>query len=151
MSNGTQSAEELYQQGKALIEKRDKTLINDIFNCFLKAAEMGHAEAQYEVADCYHNGFSVAQDYAKAFEWFNKAAAQGLSDAEYQVGYRYHDGRGVAKDIKKAAAWWSKAAAKGNQMARIALDDLKSQGINIDVLNVLKAGLNVIDFVSKIK
>jgi TPR repeat protein len=147
----TQAAEELYQQGKALLEKRDRTLLKDIFECFLKAAELGHIEAQCEVADFYHNGTYVTQDYAKEFEWYNKAAAQESSFAQYQLGCCYSNGRGVDKDNKKAAAWWSKAAAKGNQMARIALDDLKSKGINIDVLDVLKAGLNVVDFVSKIK
>ena len=48
---------------------------------FTKAAEQGHAEAQYNLGFCYENGKGVPQDNEKAVEWYEKAAEQGYDDA----------------------------------------------------------------------
>jgi tetratricopeptide (TPR) repeat protein len=48
---------------------------------YTKAAKQGHASAQYCLAEMYHSGCGVAQDYPKALEWYHKAADQGNMDA----------------------------------------------------------------------
>ena len=50
-----------------------------------KAAEQGHAEAQYNLGICYENGKGVEQDYEKAEEWYREAAAQGHEKAIKKV------------------------------------------------------------------
>ena len=44
---------------------------------YRKAAEQGHARAQYSLGFMYYNGRGVPQDYAEAMKWYRKAADQG--------------------------------------------------------------------------
>ena len=48
---------------------------------FLKAADQGHAEAQFNIAGMYLNGKGVTQNYTEAKIWFLKAAEQGFQPA----------------------------------------------------------------------
>ena len=63
-----------------------------------KAAEQGHASAQYSLGISYDQGQGVKQDYAEANKWYRKAAAQGLADAQNNLAYAYADGHGVKQD-----------------------------------------------------
>ena len=84
------------------------------FDLYMKAAELGNAEAQYEVGRCYaSSNRGVAQDYYEAFKWFKKSADQGYVDAIYEVGEAYYDGQGVQKDYKMAEKYFLSAAYKG--------------------------------------
>lgn len=46
-----------------------------------KAAEQGHAESQYRLANFYHRGRVAERDGQKALFWFRKAASQGYAKA----------------------------------------------------------------------
>ena len=50
-----------------------------------KAAEQGHAEAQYNLGFCYEKGKGVKENYEKAEEWYRMAAAQGHEKAIKKV------------------------------------------------------------------
>jgi uncharacterized protein len=52
-----------------------------------KAAEQGHAEAQYKLAECYHYGKVVSQDPAEAVKWYRKAAEQGHEEAKKSLSF----------------------------------------------------------------
>ena len=55
-----------------------------------KAAELGYAPAQYELAICYANGFGEQRnDYNIAVKWLEKAAKQGYVKAIYKLGIYY--------------------------------------------------------------
>ena len=43
---------------------------------FEKAAQRSHAQAQYEIAQCYHDGRGRTQNLVAAVHWYCKAAAQ---------------------------------------------------------------------------
>jgi TPR repeat protein len=88
---------------------------------FQQAAAQGHADAQYNLGQCYHNGDGVPKDMAKAAEWCGKAAAQGDAKAQYNLGDCYYNGDGVPEDKAKAAEWWGKAAAQGDANAQFKL------------------------------
>ena len=47
-----------------------------------KAAEQGHAEAQFSLGMMYDIGLGVPKDYAEAAKWVRKAAEQGNADAK---------------------------------------------------------------------
>ena len=49
---------------------------------YTKAAEQGHAAAQYNLGNCYYDGEGVEKDLQKAIEWYTKAAEQGDEDAQ---------------------------------------------------------------------
>ena len=107
---------------------------------YLKAANQGHAEAQFFTAQNYHKGLSgFAVDPQAALNWYRKAAAQGhrrasdeakrlgnyltiLSKPEstltpdelYEKGLYYKE---IAQ-FKEAAKWHLKAAQKGHREAQ---------------------------------
>jgi hypothetical protein len=49
----------------------------EVVKKYRKAAEQGHAEAQYRLGLCYREGFGVAKDEIEAVKWCRKAAEQG--------------------------------------------------------------------------
>ena len=69
-------AEALYERGNDYFQGENGTPVNkeEAFNCWKKAAEMGHAPSQHRLAYCYHFGEGVAQDLEKAIEWWRKSA-----------------------------------------------------------------------------
>ena len=58
-----------------------------------KAAEQGHAAAQYMLGLCYELGEGVEQDQVKAVEWYRKAAEQGQAVAHCSLGRCYAEGK----------------------------------------------------------
>ena len=49
----------------------------EAFQWYLKAAELGHAKAQYKVADAYLSDTGVEPNEVFAKQWFSKSATQG--------------------------------------------------------------------------
>ena len=87
-------------------------------NWYLKAAEQGVANAQYNLGILYDNGQGVPQDYAEARSWYLKAAEQGDASAQTNLGTKYYNGEGGRQDYKVAYAWFDVAAAQGNENAK---------------------------------
>ena len=51
---------------------------------FQKAAELGHAEAQYKLGNCYDNGTGVwFRNKSEAVKWYRKSADQNFAEAQY--------------------------------------------------------------------
>ena len=48
---------------------------------YRKAAEQGHAEAQYRLGEGYWFGEGVGQDYYEADKWYRRTADQGHTEA----------------------------------------------------------------------
>jgi TPR repeat protein len=87
---------------------------------FRKAAEQGHAKAQYNVGVSYRLGQGAAQDYAQAVAWFRKAAEQGYPLAQFSLGVMHANGQGVPQDDIEALKWLTLAT-----LARPAVEELK--------------------------
>jgi hypothetical protein len=85
---------------------------------YRKAAEQGHAGAQYSLGRMYDLGWGVAEDNVQAGEWYRKAAEQGHAGAQYNLGIMYDHGWGVAKDNDQAVQWYRRAAKQGYAMAQ---------------------------------
>ena len=115
--------EDPYLSGKRCFEEKK---YEEAVKYFRKAAERGHADAQYQLGMCYEFGFGVEKDLSEAVKWFRKAAERGHADAQYQLGMCYDCGRGVKKDLNEAVKWFRKAAAQGNVDAQwcVGLYDL---------------------------
>jgi TPR repeat protein len=97
---------------------------NDI-ECYKKAAEQGHADAQARLGDMYYNGHK----YTQAFYWYEKAAEQGHAGAQAALGDMYYKGeKGIAKDYDKAFYWYEKAAEQGRARAQARLGDMYYNG-----------------------
>ena len=80
------------------------------FEWLLKAAELGHTGAQYEVGNYYLKGEIVPKDEAEGVKWLKKASAmngdpdQPFKDAISTLGTYYI----LHKDYKEAIEWYKK-------------------------------------------
>jgi len=90
-------------------------------------ADLGDAEAQWQMGVRYHDGEGVPQNDVQAALWFQLAADQGHVDAQAHLGAYYWAGRGVPKDLSKAYMWSEIALAGGDDNSKARLEGLASQ------------------------
>jgi TPR repeat protein len=83
---------------------------------YTKAAEQGHAGAQYAIGA--HYDFPKDPKIILAPMWYRKAAEQGHIDAQFSLGRCYEEGRGVKKDLAESVRWYRKAAEAGDATAQ---------------------------------
>ena len=91
---------------------------------YRKAAEQGHAKAQYHLGAMYADGQGVLEDSTEAVKWYLAAAEQGNALSQYHLGMMYYDGAGVERNYVTAYAWWLIADYNGNTYARNARETL---------------------------
>ena len=108
--------------------------------CFRRAAEQGHVNAQYNIGIMYVRGKGVNQDYEEALKWLHKAAEQGNVNAQYNIGVMYERGNGVNQDYKEALKWYHKAAEQGKAEAQhnIGIMYADGQGVPQDNKKAVK-------------
>ena len=102
----------MYEKGRG-VEKDDKKACE----WYLKAAEQGHEDAQFNLGLGYAIGLGVEKDNKKAREWYLKAAHQGNAAAQNNLGWIYENGQGVNQDILEAAKWYFLSAEQGEDTA----------------------------------
>ena len=73
------AAEDAYQKGHDANIRKDYA---QALPLLMKAASMGHANAQFDLATLYDFGNGVPQNYAEAMKWYRKAAEQGNASAQ---------------------------------------------------------------------
>lgn len=88
---------------------------------FRKAAELGHAEAQCKLGDCYVKGIGVSRDLNEAMRWYRRSAEQGHAEALLKQGIFYAEGIGGQKDWRAALRCFAKSAKQGNADAQYML------------------------------
>jgi TPR repeat protein len=84
---------------------------------WLPLAELGDAEAQYNLGVMYDEGAGIDQDLVTATAWYRKAAEQGFLDAQTNLGMMYYYGQGIPRDHAEAARWFKRAASQGDEEA----------------------------------
>jgi hypothetical protein len=110
----------IYSEGPGVVQQDHA----EAFSWWLRAAEQGHAAAQFSVGLMYAVGEAVAQDDAEASRWWLKAAEQGNAAAQYNLGRQYVKGAGVPQDYNEAVQWFRKAADQGYTAAWEVLESL---------------------------
>ena len=96
---------------------------------YQKAAEQGHADAQYELAWMYFNCNGVPCDEIQAVAWARRAANQNNARALYFLGYCCCHGRGgMPEDETQGVKWWRQAATLGYARAQYVLGDAYFNG-----------------------
>lgn len=94
-------------------------------------AEVGYANAQYNLGEMYRRGNGVLQDYAEAVKWYRLAAEQGYAMAQGNIGAMYYNGSGVLQDYAEAAKWYGLAAEQGNGPAQYNLGLMYQKGTGV--------------------
>ena len=80
---------------------------------YRKAAEQGHWAAQFQLAECYSQGYGVAKDAVEAVRWYRKAAEHGSVVAQSRLAWLYCDSN-KTEHVK----WLRKAAEQGDETAQ---------------------------------
>ncbi|KAF9904285.1 hypothetical protein EC991_002889 [Linnemannia zychae] len=88
---------------------------------YVKAAELGHAEARTKVGIMYRDGSGVGQNYAKAYEWLFLNAKEGVAGSQTELGDMFNTGQGVEQNYEKAREWFRKAAEQGHDRGQYML------------------------------
>jgi uncharacterized protein len=102
--------------------------LNEAFNWYNKAADMGYGEAQYSVCRLAAQGLVHPDDFKHAIDWCSKLAEKGDSWGEYGMAQILRDGVGTQPDLKKAADWYGKSAEQGNPAAQLSLAAMYAAG-----------------------
>jgi TPR repeat protein len=84
---------------------------------YRRAADLGNASAQFNLAVSYDEGDGVEVDHVKAFELYQKAAAQDHPAAQFNLAISYLEGEGVKKNEDKGVEWLRRAADQGYEQA----------------------------------
>lgn len=107
---------------------------------YRKAAEQGHARAQFALGRNYMEGEGVKQDEAEAIALYRKAAEQNYARAQHELGFCYSAGIGVEKNDSKAVEWYRKAAEQGLSAAqnKLGLRYTNGKGVKKDHIEAFK-------------
>jgi len=72
-------------------------------------AELGDAQAQFNLALMYHGGLGVAINETAALQWYEKSAQNGYPWAQEYLAVAYQEGWfGLERDTGKAEVWLKK-------------------------------------------
>ena len=85
---------------------------------FRKAAELGDAQAQLELAELYQAGDGVPKDMDMAIKWYEKAAAQDHYEAQLALALHYLED---LDEPEEALILLEKSAKQGNSTAQYRL------------------------------
>lgn len=130
----SKNAQAYYTLGKLEIEghnefNKPNALQGAIY--FERAAELGHALSQYQIALMYDRGEGVAQNKEKALNYALLAAAQGHLDALYASAVWLERGyNGQARPFE-ALTFYEAAAQRGHQNAIISLISIYAGGSDV--------------------
>ena len=89
---------------------------------YMKQAQQGDREAQFNLAMKYRNGTNVPKDYAKAFSLMEQSAKQNYVTAQYWLSIFYKDGIGTEPNETLSIEWLKRAADNGNSAAKDSLN-----------------------------
>ncbi|MEZ4462370.1 MAG: tetratricopeptide repeat protein [bacterium] len=98
-----------------------------------KSAEVGNAQAMFELHILYVTGAGVEVDEDMARHWCVKAAEAGSRRAMNNLGSAYATGTmGVARDPEEAVKWYEKAFEHGHAQAGAVLGVMYFTGDGVD-------------------
>ncbi|NVO06929.1 MAG: sel1 repeat family protein, partial [Rhodoferax sp.] len=94
----------------------------------LRAAQQGHAQAQYTVGRMYAQGEGVPADTYEACRWFLLAAEGGSVEAAFELALALLSGQGMHQDAAQAVQLLQRAARRGHAAAQWRLGELYASG-----------------------
>lgn len=98
---------------------------------YLKAAEVGHAQAMRQLAGLHLSGALGQVDKGAALDWYQKAATLGDADAQYQLGLLAETGAIIRLNPQQALTSYQQAAKQGHAKAMLALARMYQYGLGV--------------------
>ena len=93
---------------------------------YQRAADLGHGDSQYNVAQAYMFGNGVQKNYQKALYYFIKSADNGDAESCFNVGILYSSGVEIQPDIDLALSYFHKALELGDERAQEMIEQYQS-------------------------
>ena len=97
------------------------------------AAELGNAEALFNMGVFYMEGMGCDQDMELCAKYFQRAARRRHPEAQYAYADLLSNGWGVEQDEKRALKWFADAAENGHVEAMFRLGEAYELGKGTDV------------------
>jgi len=113
------------------LQKRDLEAVEQ----YQKAADRGHAEAQFKMGVMCDDGRGLQKNESQAASWFELSHLQGFGKASHNLAIMTSIGNGVPKDTAKAVAMFHAAAEAGipgSQCAVAMMYENGHEGVNRD-------------------
>lgn len=115
-------------------EPGDADLLGGDFEGWLRGAEDGIADNQFDVAWAYREGDNGApQNSQKAFYWIEKAAQNGYVPAMNVLADLYSNGEGTEQNEAEALNWRKRSAETGDMYGQCSLGFMYDLGQGCDV------------------
>ncbi len=96
------------------------------------AADLGNADAMFELYAMLAQGVGCAADPARAVEYCVRAAEGGNIRAMANLGGMYATGNGLPRDSARSVEWYAKAAENGHGRAAASLGCMYAMGQEIE-------------------
>ena len=83
-----------------------------------RAAELGDAQAQHNLALMHANGQGGPVSMEQARVWYGRAAEQGYPPAQFNLAIMHQNGEGGPVSMEQARVWYGRAAERGYASAQ---------------------------------
>lgn len=93
-----------------------------------RAAEQGHAQAQFLCGCMYRQGVGVEADGRQALTWLRRSGKQGVLEAQMACAEIYETGSGAKLNLKQALYWYEQAAKQGSLAAQLKCGNMYYRG-----------------------
>lgn len=120
----------------------------DALPWFLKAAQSGYRQAQYEIGSSLLVGRGCQCEENKALLWLSRAAEADQSNAQVTLAQLALRGTPDAADMKRAKFWLERAAARGDHDGMLYLSALLA-GAPVPEFRDPARALSLLDRVNK--
>lgn len=139
ISSDNQVTNMYINEGKPTEEPKEEPMSEEV-KMYLKIAQRGIDEGQYNLGVCYETGDGVQQNYEKALFWYKKAADQGHAKAQYNLGVMVYNGYGTKADPQQAAQLFLLSANQGDMYAQFNMGVCyyKGEGVEQNILRALE-------------
>lgn len=127
VTNG-QNAEELNLLSKDLLSNGEYEKALPVLR---KSAELGNAEAQYNLGYCLESGVGISKNEKEAFEWYKKSSENGFNDGHYAMMMAYGNGMGTNANSEKAFEYALKCANNNDATCMWNIVNCYKQGLGI--------------------
>ena len=98
---------------------------------WLDLAKGGDADAQFNVAALYDNGWGVERDVENAVRWYGRAAARIIAPVEVVLAHMLQRGEIGAPDSEQALRHLRSAAHRGSARAQFELGVAYDRGVGV--------------------
>jgi TPR repeat protein len=98
---------------------------------WLALAKGGDADAQFNLAALYDNGWGVERDVEKAALWYGRAAARNIAPAKLVLAHMLRRGEIGAPDGEQALRHLRSAAHRGSARAQFELGVAYDRGVGV--------------------